>query len=430
MGEIGSVVDADRLAVLEIAERAREAGRELALATRATKDEALLAMAEALRASASEIIAANSLDLSAAKAAGTSAALIDRLTLNGERIEALATALIDVAGLNDPIGEVVRGWRVPNGLQITQVRVPLGVVGIIYEARPNVTVDAAALCIKSGNAALLRGSSSARRTNEALVQAMQAGLRKVGLPVDLVLLVPGDTHESAKHLMTARGLVDVLVPRGGAALIQGVIDEATVPVLETGVGNCHIYVDRDVDVDMAVKLVVNSKAQRVSVCNAAETLLVNVEVAESFMPKALAALSDAGVTVHGCDRTRPYAAQAGIAYEPVTDDDWAAEYYSLDLAVGVVDSLDAAISHIQKWSTGHTDAIYSDSVEAISEFTARVDAAAVIVNASTRFTDGGEFGFGAEVGISTQKLHARGPMGLTELTTTKYIVQGEGQVRT
>lgn len=430
MGEIGSVVDADRLAVLEIAERAKEAGRELALATRATKDEALFAMAEALRASASEIIAANSLDLSVAKAAGTSAALIDRLTLNGERIEALATALIDVAGLNDPIGEVVRGWRVPNGLQITQVRVPLGVVGIIYEARPNVTVDAAALCIKSGNAALLRGSSSARRTNESLVQAMQAGLRKVGLPVDLVLLVPGETHESAKHLMSARGLVDVLVPRGGAALIQGVIDEATVPVLETGVGNCHIYVDRDVDVDMAVKLVVNSKAQRVSVCNAAETLLVNVEVADSFMPKALAALSDAGVTVHGCNRTRPYATQAGIAYEPVTDDDWAAEYYSLDLAVGVVDSLDAAISHIQKWSTGHTDAIYSDSVEAISEFTSRVDAAAVIVNASTRFTDGGEFGFGAEVGISTQKLHARGPMGLTELTTTKYIVQGEGQVRT
>ncbi len=429
MSEIGQTGDVDRLVVLDLAERARVASRKLALANRATKDEALREMANALIERTSVIVQANTLDLNAAKASQMSDALLDRLTLDASRIQALATALVDVAALKDPVGEVIRGWRVPNGLQITQVRVPLGVVGVIYEARPNVTVDAAALCLKSGNAVLLRGSSSARNTNEALVKALQVGLASVGLSADLVSLVPGETHESVKHLMTARGLVDVLVPRGGAALIQGVIDEATVPVLETGVGNCHIYVDRDVDIEMAVKLVINSKAQRVSVCNAAETLLVNAEVAERFMPKVLEALAKANVTVHGCSQTEIYANQVGATFEPVTDQDWAAEYYSLDLAVGVVDSLDAAIEHIQRWSTGHTEAIYSDSVEAVNEFVARVDAAAVMVNASTRFTDGGEFGFGAEVGISTQKLHARGPMGLTELTTTKYIVQGEGQVR-
>ena len=429
MSEIGQTGDADRLVVLDLAERARVASRKLALANRATKDEALREMANALIERTSVIVQANTLDLNAAKASQMSDALLDRLTLDASRIQALATALVDVAALKDPVGEVIRGWRVPNGLQITQVRVPLGVVGVIYEARPNVTVDAAALCLKSGNAVLLRGSSSARNTNEALVKALQVGLASVGLSADLVSLVPGETHESVKHLMTARGLVDVLVPRGGAALIQGVIDEATVPVLETGVGNCHIYVDRDVDIEMAVKLVINSKAQRVSVCNAAETLLVNAEVAERFMPKVLEALAKANVTVHGCSQTEIYASQVGATFEPVTDQDWAAEYYSLDLAVGVVDSLDAAIEHIQRWSTGHTEAIYSDSVEAVNEFVARIDAAAVMVNASTRFTDGGEFGFGAEVGISTQKLHARGPMGLTELTTTKYIVQGEGQVR-
>jgi glutamate-5-semialdehyde dehydrogenase len=429
VSEISQAGDVDRLVVLDLAERARVASRELALANRATKDEALREMASALIKRTSVIVQANTLDLTAAKASQMNDALIDRLTLDASRIQALATALVDVAALKDPVGEVIRGWRVPNSLQITQVRVPLGVVGVIYEARPNVTVDAAALCLKSGNAVLLRGSSSARNTNEALVEAMQIGLASAGLSADLVSLVPGETHESVKHLMTARGLVDVLVPRGGAALIQGVIDEATVPVLETGVGNCHIYVDRDVDIDMAVKLVVNSKAQRVSVCNAAETLLVNADVADVFMPKVLEALAKANVTVHGCPQTQVYAGRAGINFEPVTDQDWAAEYYSLDLAVGLVDSLGAAIEHIQRWSTGHTEAIYSDSIEAINEFVARVDAAAVMVNASTRFTDGGEFGFGAEVGISTQKLHARGPMGLTELTTTKYIVQGEGQVR-
>lgn len=425
----GLTGETDRLAVIALANRAKEASRGLALATRAKKDRALMAMAHALGEKSDEIQRANQEDTASAKAAGITDALLDRLTLDTKRIEDLALALTDVAALDDPVGEVIRGWRVPNGLAITQIRVPLGVVGVIYEARPNVTVDAAALCLKSGNAVLLRGSSSARHTNEALVMAMRLGLDQEGLPADLVALVPGETHESAKYLMTARGLVDVLVPRGGAALIQGVIDEATVPVLETGVGNCHIYVDQDVNIDMATKLVVNSKAQRVSVCNAAETLLVNVKVADEFMPKVLSALHDAGVTIHGCARTEPFARQAEADFEQATDDDWAAEYYSLDLAVRVVDSLDSAITHIQRWSTGHTEAIYSDSVEAITEFTARVDAAAVIVNASTRFTDGGEFGFGAEVGISTQKLHARGPMGLTELTTTKYIVQGEGQVR-
>jgi glutamate-5-semialdehyde dehydrogenase len=258
---------------------------------------------------------------------------------------------------------------------------------------------------------------------------MRRGLEQVGLPANLIALVPGETHESVKHLMTARGLVDVLVPRGGAELIKSVVDEASVPVLETGVGNCHIYVDRDVDLEMATRLVVNSKAQRVSVCNAAETLLVHQEIAPKFMPMVMAALAKANVTIHGCERTEPFATEAGANFAVVTDDDWAAEYYSLDLAVGIVDSFDDAISHIQRWSTGHTDAIYSDSNDAIEEFLTRVDAAAVIVNASTRFTDGGEFGFGAEIGISTQKLHARGPMGLTELTTTKYVVRGDGQVR-
>jgi glutamate-5-semialdehyde dehydrogenase len=388
-----------------------------------------MAMATTLRADTKEIETANAADVADAKAGGTSAALIDRLTLDTPRIESLADAVVAVAALTDPIGEVIRGWRVPNGLQINQIRVPLGVVGMIYEARPNVTVDAAALCLKSGNAVLLRGSSSAKRTNQALVASMRRGLEQVGLPANLIALVPGDTHESVKHLMTARGLVDVLVPRGGAELIKSVVDEASVPVLETGVGNCHIYVDRDVDIEMATRLVVNSKAQRVSVCNAAETLLVHQEIAPKFMPMVMAALAKANVTIHGCERTEPFATEAGANFAVVTDDDWAAEYYSLDLAVGIVDSFDDAISHIQRWSTGHTDAIYSDSNDAIEEFLTRVDAAAVIVNASTRFADGGEFGFGSEIGISTQKLHARGPMGLTEITTTKYVVRGDGQVR-
>ena len=419
----------DRDAVLAAAHRAREAATLLAPLPRADKDAAILAMADALDARQPEVVEANRVDVERAVAAGTAAGLVDRLTLDPARLTAIAAALRDVADLPDPVGEVVRGYTLPNGLEVRQVRVPLGVLGIIYEARPNVTVDAAALGLKSGNAVLLRGSSSAFGSNTALVEVMQDAIGSVGLPSDAVQLVPGTSHESVKHLMTARGLVDVLIPRGGASLIRSVVEESTVPVIETGVGNCHVYVDAQADVGQAVALLVNSKCQRPSVCNAAETLLVHQDIAADFLPAAMAALAHNGVTVHGDDRIRPYADAAGTAFEAVTDDDWAAEYYSLDLAAGVVDSLDAAVSHIRRWSTGHTEAIVTSSQPAARRFVAQVDAAAVMVNASTRFTDGGEFGFGAEIGISTQKLHARGPMGLPELTSTKYVVTGDGHVR-
>jgi glutamate-5-semialdehyde dehydrogenase len=387
-------------------------------------------MADALVAQADRIVTVNAEDVVRARGNGTSEAIIDRLTLTSDRIRAIADALREVAALPDPVGEVVRGYAVPNGLQIRQVRVPLGVVGMIYEARPNVTVDAAGLCLKSGNAALLRGSSSAAATNAVLTDVMREALVACGLPADAVQLVPGDSHESVKHLMTARGLVDVLIPRGGESLIRSVVENSTVPVIETGVGNCHVYVDRDADLDKAVSIVLNSKAQRVSVCNAAETLLVHAEIADVFLPRLLAALREAGVTIHGDDRFAVHATSAGIGFADVTDDDWAAEYYSLDLAAGIVDDIDAAIAHIQRWSSGHTEAIVTDSQSAAQHFVANVDSAAVMINASTRFTDGGEFGFGAEIGISTQKLHARGPMGLTELTTTTFIVTGDGHIRT
>ena len=416
--------------VLAAARRAREAAVLLRRLTRNEKDAALLAMAAALDARTGEIQAANAVDVDRAREAGTSAALVDRLTLTPERIAAIAQALRDVAALPDPVGEVVRGFTLPNGLQVRQVRVPLGVVGMIYEARPNVTVDAAGLCLKSGNAALLRGSSSAAASNAALATIMREALAGCGLPADAVQLVPGDTHEAVTHLMTARGLVDVLIPRGGASLIRSVVENSTVPVIETGVGNCHVYVDKDADVAKAVAILLNSKAQRVSVCNAAETLLVHRDIADDFLPTAMAALDAAGVTVHGDGRTEPYARAAGVPFAAVTDDDWAAEYYSLDIAAGIVDDLDQALTHIRRWSSGHTEAIVTDSQSAAREFVAGVDSAAVMVNASTRFTDGGEFGFGAEIGISTQKLHARGPMGLTELTTTTYVVTGDGHIRT
>ena len=419
----------DRDAVLAAAHRAREAATLLAPLPRADKDAAILAMADDLDARGPEVVEANRVDVERAVAAGTAAGLVDRLTLDPARLTAIAAALRDVADLPDPVGEVVRGYTLPNGLEVRQVRVPLGVLGIIYEARPNVTVDAAGLGLKSGNAVLLRGSSSAFGSNTALVEVMQDAIGSVGLPSDAVQLVPGTSHESVKHLMTARGLVDVLIPRGGASLIRSVVEESTVPVIETGVGNCHVYVDAQADVGQAVALLVNSKCQRPSVCNAAETLLVHQDIAEDFLPAAMAALAHDGVTVHGDDRIRPYADAAGTAFEAVTDNDWAAEYYSLDLAAGVVDSLDAAVSHIRRWSTGHTEAIVTSSQPAARRFVAQVDAAAVMVNASTRFTDGGEFGFGAEIGISTQKLHARGPMGLPELTSTKYVVTGDGHVR-
>ncbi len=415
--------------MLATARRAKEAAAALRLLTRHEKDIALLAMADALDSRAPEIVEANDLDVARAREAGTAAALIDRLTLTGARIADIAQALRDVAGLPDPVGEVIRGYTLPNGLQVRQVRVPLGVVGMIYEARPNVTVDAAGLCLKSGNASLLRGSSSAASSNEALTRIMRESLVESGLPTDSVQMVPGETHEAVKYLMTARGLVDVLIPRGGESLIRSVVDNSTVPVIETGVGNCHVYVDKDADIDKAIAIVLNSKAQRVSVCNAAETLLVHREIAGAFLPRALAALSDAKVTIHGDDAFEGYALDAGIKFLPVTDEDWAAEYYSLDLAAGVVDSIDDAIAHIRRWSSGHTEAIVTDSQSAAQRFVAGVDSAAVMVNASTRFTDGGEFGFGAEIGISTQKLHARGPMGLTELTTTTYVVTGDGHIR-
>lgn len=415
--------------VLETARRARQAAASLRLLTRHEKDAALLAIADALDARAPEIVAANESDVARAVEAGTAAALIDRLTLTTARIADIAQALRDVAGLPDPVGEVIRGYTLPNGLQVRQLRVPLGVVGMIYEARPNVTVDAAGLCLKSGNAALLRGSSSAASSNEALTGIMRDSLVASGLPADAIQMVPGETHESVKYLMTARGLVDVLIPRGGESLIRSVVDNSTVPVIETGVGNCHVYVDKDADIDKAIAILLNSKAQRVSVCNAAETLLVHREIAEAFLPRALVALRDAGVTIHGDAAFEAFAQEAGIDFVPVTDEDWAAEYYSLDLAAGVVESIDDAIDHIRTWSSGHTEAIVTDSQSAAQRFVAGVDSAAVMVNASTRFTDGGEFGFGAEIGISTQKLHARGPMGLTELTTTTYVVTGDGHIR-
>jgi glutamate-5-semialdehyde dehydrogenase len=419
----------ERDAVLETARRARRAAVELRGLTRATKDAAVLAVADALEAATERVVAANSADVARAVEAGTDPAIVDRLTLTPARLHAIAEAAREVAALPDPVGEVVRGYTLPNGLEVRQLRVPLGVVGMIYEARPNVTVDAAVLCLKSGNAALLRGSSSAYGTNVVLVEVMREALVAQALPADAIALVPGTTHEAVKHLMTARGLVDVLIPRGGAGLIRSVVEESTVPVIETGVGNCHVYVDEHADLDKAVDILVNAKTQRVSVCNAAETFLVHAAVAEEFLPRALAALREKGVTVHGDERIAAYAAADGIAFAPVTDEDWAAEYYSLDIAAGVVADLDAALEHIRTWSSGHTEAIVSDSAGAIHRFVTGVDSAAVMVNASTRFTDGSEFGFGAEIGISTQKLHARGPMGLQELTSTTYVVTGDGHVR-
>ena len=423
------MTDSELLAIRQVCEQAREASFSLASTSRAVKDAALRTIADALEVNAATIVTANATDLDRARADGTSDALLDRLTITPDRLKAIADALREVAELPDPIGEVLRGYTLPNGLQIRQVRVPLGVVGMIYEARPNVTVDAAGLCLKSGNAALLRGSSSAYDTNVALVAVMQDALEVAGLPRNAIQLVPGTSHESVKHLMQARGLVDVLIPRGGAGLIKSVVEGSLVPVIETGVGNCHVYVDADADIDKAINILINSKTQRVSVCNAAETLLVHADVAAEFVPKALAALKDKGVTIHGDAAMADFCASAGIDFVPATEDDWLAEYYSLDLAAGIVNSIDEAIAHIRRYTSGHTEAIVSDSFTATQYFVAQVDSAAVMVNASTRFTDGGEFGFGAEIGISTQKLHARGPMGLAELTSTKFVVTGDGHIR-
>ncbi|MEV5124466.1 glutamate-5-semialdehyde dehydrogenase [Streptomyces decoyicus] len=412
--------------VLETARRAREAAAVLAPLPRTARDAALLAIADALVAKTATIVAANAEDTAKARAAGTAESIVDRLTLTPERIEAIAADVRQVVALPDPVGEVVRGSTLPNGLDLRQVRVPLGVIGIIYEARPNVTVDAAALCLKSGNAVLLRGSSSAYASNSALVDVLRDAVQSAGLPADAVQLVPGESRDSVRELMRARGLVDVLIPRGGASLIRTVVEESTVPVIETGTGNCHVYVDEAADLDMAVDILVNSKAQRPSVCNAAETVLVHAGIAEKFLPRALEALTQAGVIVHG-DAAWQQAGPGLVA--PATDEDWATEYLSYDIAAAVVPDLDAAVVHIRRWTSGHTEAIITTSQAAARRFTQLVDSTTVAVNASTRFTDGGQFGFGAEIGISTQKLHARGPMGLPELTSTKYILTGDGHTR-
>ena len=410
--------------VRAVAARSREAAADLAPLDRAAKDAALLAMADALVDSTEAILAANARDVAAGRDAGLTESMIDRLALDAGRVAAMAQGLRDVAALPDPVGEVLRGYTQPNGLEIRQVRVPFGVVAMIYEARPNVTVDAAGLALKSGNAALLRGSGSAYQSNTVLVDVLAAAAEKAGLPRDAVLLVPGTDRGSVGHLLRARGLVDLIIPRGGAGLINYVVENATVPVIETGVGNVHVYVDASADLDMAERIVVNSKTSRVSVCNSAETLLVHGAVADAFLPRITSALQAAGVVLHGDES---FAAAEGV--ERATDDDWAREYLSLDMAARVVADIDEAIAHIRRWSSGHTEAIVTRDLDAARRFTSRVDSAAVMVNASTRFTDGGEFGFGAEIGISTQKMHARGPMGLAELTSTKWIVTGEGQLR-
>jgi glutamate-5-semialdehyde dehydrogenase len=381
-------------------------------------------MADALDDSTDSIVAANQQDVDAGREAGLSTALLDRLLVDAARVAVMANGLRDIAALPDPVGEVVRGYVQPNGLEIRQVRVPFGVVAMIYEARPNVTVDAAGLALKSGNAALLRGSGSAHHSNVALVDVLADAAEKAGLPRDAVQLVPGTDRSSVSHLLRARGLVDLIIPRGGAGLISYVVENSTVPVIETGVGNVHVYVDADADLDMAERIVVNSKTSRVSVCNSAETLLVHEAIAAQFLPRITSALQGQGVVVHGDEH---FAAMPGV--QPASDDDWEREYLSLDMAARVVADVDEAIAHIRRWSSGHTEAIVTRDLDTARRFVARVDSAAVMVNASTRFTDGGEFGFGAEIGISTQKMHARGPMGLAELTSTKWVVTGDGHVR-
>ncbi len=406
------------------AEAARAASIELATLTRDAKDAALQSMADAVAAAEADLLAANAVDVQAARDAGTDESIVDRLALTPARIAGMVQGLRDLAALPDPIGDAVRGWRLGNGVRVTQVRVPFGVVGIIYEARPNVTADAAGICLKSGNAALLRGSSSALTTNRVTVAALRRGLEAAGITPDAVHLVEGG-REVTGDMMRARGLVDVLIPRGGAGLIRTVVEGSTVPVIETGTGNCHLYVDAAADLDQAVAILLNAKVQRPSVCNAAETLLVHRDVAEAFLPRALEALQGAGVTVHGDDATRAFSDEVVAATATEYDE----EYLSLDLAAKVVGSLEEAMDHIRRHTTGHSETIITRDRDVADRFVAGIDAAAVLVNASSRFVDGGEFGFGAEIGISTQKLHARGPMGLSEMTSSKYVIEGDGQVR-
>jgi glutamate-5-semialdehyde dehydrogenase len=407
----------------DLGRRARTAARVLATASTATKDAALHAAADLLVARTDELLTANAEDIARAEGDGTSATIIDRLRLDATRVEAMAAGVRDVAALPDPVGRVVDGWTRPNGLAIRRVRVPLGVVAIIYEGRPNVTSDAAALCLKSGNAAFLRGSSSAISSNVAIARVLREGFAKAGLPADVLVLVEDTSREAAVEFMRLRDSIDCLIPRGGRSLIQSILDNATVPYVIDGDGNCHVYVDETADLDMAEAILVNAKTQRPSVCNAAESLVVHRAVAGAFLPRAQAALE--GVELVGDDAARAVLPDIGVA----TDDDFATEYLDLKLSIKVVESLDEAIAHVNDTGSGHSEAIVTRDLAAAQRFTAEVDAAAVLVNASTRFVDGGEFGFGAEIGISTQKLHARGPMGLEQLTTTKFVVEGDGQIR-
>jgi glutamate-5-semialdehyde dehydrogenase len=411
--------------VTSLGRRAKAASRVLAGAPTPAKNGALLTAADLLAERAGEIRAANDADLEAARAEGLDAGPIDRLRLTDSRLEGMANGLRTVAALPDPVGEVLDGWRRPNGLEIVRTRVPLGVVAIIYENRPNVTSDAAGLCVKAGNAALLRGSSSALRSNVAVVQVLRDALAKHGLPEDAVILVEDTAHATAVEVMQLTDYVDCLIPRGGPSLIQSIRDNAKVPVIIDGDGNCHVYVDASADLDEAVKIVVNAKTQRSSVCNAAESLVVHAAVADVFVPRVADVLHAQGVELVGDAEARKLSTHVGVA----TDDDFGREYSGLKMSVAVAPDLDAAIVHVNRYGTGHTEAILTRDLDAARRFTHEVDAAAVVVNASTRFTDGEEFGFGAEIGISTQKLHARGPMGLRELTTYKYVIWGEGQVR-
>ena len=410
--------------LIEGAQRAREAYRKLALMSTQEKNDILLAMADGLEQSENDILEKNALDMKNARANGMTEAMQDRLALNHERIAGMADGLRSVAALADPVGEIVSGSTLPNGLQILKKRVPMGVIGIIYESRPNVTADAMGLCLKTGNAVMLKGGKEAIHSNMAIARAAIAAGVKAGLPEGAVFMVEDTTRAAAEHMMKMNGYIDVLIPRGGTGLIQSVVKNASVPVIETGTGNCHVYVDEWAEQQMAIDIVINGKTSRPSVCNAVESILVHSAIADEFLPAMLGALMEAGVEVRGCERTQAY---EGV--KPATEEDYGTEFLDYIVSVKVVDSVEEAIEHINKYGTGHSECIVTALHKNAKLFQNGVDAAAVYVNASTRFTDGGEFGMGAEIGISTQKLHARGPMRLTELTTVKYLIDGDGQIR-
>jgi glutamate-5-semialdehyde dehydrogenase len=407
------------------AQAAKQAAAKLAVTSTAVKNAALLAMAAALEAQQSEILAANERDMTAAAAKGMKSSMLDRLKLTAERISGMADGLRQVAGLADPVGNVIDGKTLPNGLHITKIRVPLGVIGIIYEARPNVTADAAGLCLKSGNAVILKGGSEAMESNKTVAAILAQAAEGAGIPAGSIQFIDTSDRQAVQDLIHMNGLVDVVIPRGGAGLIQAVVRNASVPVIETGAGVCHTYVDKDADVEMAMKIAFNAKVQRPSVCNAMETLLVHKDIADKFLPMMLMMYNSSAVEIRGDEAVQEYSGQV----HPVTEEDWSTEYGDLRLSVKIVDSIEEAMAHIAKYGTGHSECIVTDNYQAAQLFQYTVDAAAVYVNASTRFTDGNEFGFGAEIGISTQKLHARGPMALPELTSTKYLIDGNGQVR-